>query len=945
MTSKPRRSALTPSALLFMAFTLGASAGINPAGLQCDGQADPIAATAKPRLSWRIESNERNQKQNAYHVLVASSKELLDKDQGDLWDSGKVSISDWWLKSSPSDRGHRALPHIRYAGKDLTSGQRAWWKVRSWDTKDQASPWSAVATFEVGPNTPADWQGAQWIDDGKALPDKDEDFYKEDPAPLLRREFQLEKPIKQARLHVAGIGLCYPSLNGTRVADHLFEPAWTDFEKRILFRSHDVTAQLKAGSNCIGLELGNGWYNPLPLRMWGGRNIRDSVPLGRPRAIALLVVEHTDGSTTTLTTGKDWQTTEGPTLRNSIYLGEVRDSRLNIDGWNQAGLNTSAWKAVRTVDAPLDVLQPLQMRPVRSSDTLTPTAITQHDGVTIVDFGTNFTGLPELTFDAPAGTRITLRYGELLHPDGLLNPMTSVCGQIKGMVENKDGTKRPKGGPGAPEFAWQSDTIIARGGVETYKPDFTFRAFRYMEISGLPSLPKKSDIKGIVFNTELPTVGTFACSDPLLNRIQQMCLRTFHSNTMTVQSDCPHRERFGYGGDICATSEAFMMNFDMAGFYTKTVRDWGDAQLPDGLMPDTAPYVGIKYCGVGWGMVHPQLIEQIHQHYGDTELVREQLDIALRWIDAEAARRVNGLVTIGLGDHEAIGTKSSSRSDAIRTPKFIDAARRIARLANLVGRKDDANRCNGYADESQQAWVKAFLDPKTGVVAENTQTELTFALGFGAVPADQRQQTFDQLVKELTSTEDSPRLTTGIYGTWKLLELLPEFGRNDLAFGLATRTSFPSWGWMLKNNATTLWEHWEFSDNTFSHNHPMFGSISAWYFRWLGGIQCAPDAVGFDRILIQPQAVKGLEWVKTTHDSIRGTIVSNWNQSADGIDYEITIPADTVATIKLPHGKDWKITESGKDLEFIDGSKILCRAETSTDLQIGSGIYHFKCTR
>lgn len=884
------------TACTLLAMSLSAYAAIKPVDLRCEGLHNPIAAPAAPRLSWRVESEENDQKQGACRILVAGTSALLEADTGDLWDSGKVATG--------------RSPLVRYAGKTLTTGQTCYWKVQVWDGKDQVSPWSSIASFEVAPALPGDWHGARWIDDGKPLPEKDEDFYQNDPAPLLRREFTLDKPVARARLHVAGLGLCYPSLNGARLEDHLFEPAWTDFEHRILYRTHDVTRQLRSGANCIGLTLGNGWYNPLPLRMWGGRNIRDSVPLGRPRAIACLVIDHGDGTRTVVSSGGDWKTTEGPTLRNSIYMGELRDSRLAIPDWDKTGFDDAKWRAVRVVEAPLEPLQPLLMHPVRSSETLAPVAITPRNDVVIVDFGTNFTGLAELSFDAPAGTRITLRYGELLHADGSLNPMTAVCGQIKGMIESKDGTKRPKGGPGAPEYAWQEDAVIARGGPQSFRPDFTFRAFRFLEIKGLPTTPKKSDLKGIVFNSELPPVGNFECSDPLLNRIQQVCLRTFISNTMTVQSDCPHRERFGYGGDICATSEAFMMNFDMAGFYSKTVRDWGDAQLPDGLMPDTAPYVGIKYCGVGWGMVHPQLLEQIHQHYGDLDLIKEQLPIALRWIEAEAARRKDGLVTEGLGDHEAIGTKASSRSDAIRTPKFIDAARRIARLSQLVGRKQDAERCNAWADESQQAWAKAFLNPATGAVAENTQTQLSFALAFGAVPEASRKAAFDQLVKNLMAPQDGPRLTTGIYGTWKLLELLPEYGRNDLAHGLATRTTFPSWGWMLKNDATTLWEHWEGSDNTFSNNHPMFGSISAWFYRWLGGIQIAPDAVGADRLIIRPQIPAGLEWVKTSHDTVRGKVASNWQRQGNTITFEITLPPDTTAQVILP-GKTGEKISSG----------------------------------
>jgi alpha-L-rhamnosidase len=468
-----------------------------------------------------------------------------------------------------------------------------------------------------------------------------------------------------------------------------------------------------------------------------------------------------------------------------------------------------------------------------------------------------------------------------------------------------------------------------------------------MEIKGLPTAPTQENIKAIVFSTELPTAGSFVCSNPLLNNIQKICLRTFHSNTMTVQSDCPHRERFGYGGDICATSEAFMMNFDMAGFYAKTVRDWGDSIQPNGLFPDTAPYVGIKYCGVGWGMVHPLLIEQLYQHYGNKALIEEQLPMALRWIQSEADRRKDGLVVIGLGDHEALTNESreESRGPEVRTPLFIDAAHRIARLARILGQNKEADHCDALAKESQQAWEKTYLNKETGMVSVGTQTQLSFALGFEIAPQASQPLVFNQLVKDLTKTEDSPRLTTGIYGTWQLLETLPKFGRNDLAYSLATRETFPSWGWMLKNNATTLWEHWAGSDNTYSNNHPMFGSVSSWFFRWLGGIQVAPDAFAFDRIIISPKPAKGLEWVDSSHDSVRGRIVSNWKVTESGTEYEIAIPTGCTATLVLPHAPKQNLTESGKPLESADGIKVISKDASETRIQVGGGHYLFACPR
>lgn len=913
--------------MLMMAAAHGiATAELVPVDLRSDGLAGGAAVSSQPRLSWRVESEKRGQSQSAWQILVADSAEGLAKDQGNVWDSGKQAAT--------------RSPHAAYGGKPLEPGKTYHWKVRSWDRSEQPSAWSAPAVLEIAPMTPAGWSGARWIDDGRELPAKDEDFYKPDPAPLLRREFTLAKPVVRARLHVAGLGYVRTSLNGRRLADEALDPPWTAFDKRILFRSHDATASLKEGANCLNLSLGNGWFNPLPLRMWGHRNIRGSMFTGRPRAIACLVVEHPDGTRTTVTTGPGWKVAKGPTLRNSIFLGEERDARLVIAGWDKPGFDASAWEDARVTDAPLEPLKPiLDMPPVRATETIRPVAVTSPaKGVFIVDFGTNFTGIPEIDLEIPAGDRIVLRYGEILHPDGTLNPMTSVCGQIKGMRKDKEGVESPIGGPGAPAIAWQQDVFTAGGGgKETYRPDFTFHAFRYMEITGLLEAPRLESIRGIRLHSELPDAASFSCSNELFNRIQEITRNTFLNNVVSVQSDCPHRERFGYGGDIAVTSEAYLMNFDMAGFYAKTVRDWADGARPDGNFTDTAPFVGVQYCGVGWAMAHPLLLEQLYQHYGDKSLIAEQLPAAIRWFELEASKRKDGLVTSGLGDHEAL---KRIAGPVLTTPMFIDTARRMARLSRVIGGEDDARRFEKMADESNAAWVKAFLDAESGKVGGGSQSEQVMALGFGVVPEAARQAVFDRLVEVLNASPDGPSLTTGIFGTRFLLEELTRRRRHDLAVALADRKTFPSWGWMLENGATTLWETWKESDNTFSHNHPMFGSISAWFIRHLGGIQAAEDAVGFDRIVIRPQTGHGLEWVKSSHRSVRGLIESNWKVGAGIKEFEIVIPPDSQALVELPVAKGEVVTESGKPLAEAEGVTLM--EAPVHRMKVGSGRYRFE---
>jgi len=426
------------------------SKAINIVRLHCEYRDQPLAIDhPQPRLGWELASDVRGAQQTAYRVLVASASEKLKDNRGDLWDSGKV----------PSSQSVGVV----YAGAPLLSGQRCFWKVMVWDNDGTASEWSVPAFWEQGLLKASDWQ-AEWIGDGKPTPEKDEDFFTDDPAPLFRKPFMLSGSAKNARLYIAALGYYRASLNGKVVGDHQLDPLWTLPHKRVFYSVYDVTDQLSNKENCLGVELGNGWRNPLPLRLWGSVNLRERLPVGRPQFIARLQIEYADGSSESIVSDTSWKSTQGPILRNNIYLGEKVDARKSIPGWNKPGLNDSKWSAARTATAPNGVLMAQPNAAIKVTKTFSPVAITEPaDGVYIVDMGQNFGGWASFDFNVPAGTQIKMRYGELLNEDGTLNPMTSVCGQIK----NRAGNPQI---PGSPPIAWQEDNYIARGGEETYTP-------------------------------------------------------------------------------------------------------------------------------------------------------------------------------------------------------------------------------------------------------------------------------------------------------------------------------------------------------------------------------------------------------------------------------------------------------------------------------------------
>jgi len=894
---------------------------ISAAELKCEYKSNPLGIDAsKPRLSWEIQSAKRSQIQTAYRILVANSEKDLQLNSAKCWDSGK-QVS-------------KETIHIAYNGKPLKSGQRYFWKVQVWDKAGHASVWSKSSYWEMALLDDGDWEG-EWLCDGKPTPTKDEDFYKDDPAPLFRKEFELAKKIKKARLYVTGLGYYEASLNGNKVGKSVLDPGWTNYDKQIFYSTYDVTELVQDGENCLGVTLGNGWYNPLPLQMWGRRNMREPLPIGRPRFISQLNIEFADGSTKSIVSDKDWKVHPGPILRNNVYLGEVYDARKEIENWNLPGLDDRDWKNAVKAAKPKGKLLSQPQQPIRVTKTLKPTKIIgPKPGVYVFDFEQNFAGWVQLSLRASAGAKVTLRFGELLYPDSTLNVMTSVAGQVKG--KNDKGENR--GGPGSPEIAWQSDTYISKGkGLEVYTPRFTFHGFRYVEVTGLPAKPSLDLLEGHRLNSDINIVGTFHCSNDMINQIQEMTQWTFLSNIFSVQSDCPHREKFGYGGDLATTSEAFMLNFDMAQFYAKAVYDWHDAALPDGMMTDTAPFVGIQYCGVPWAMAHPLLLCQLYQYYGNIQLIEQHYPTASRWLDLVASQNPDFIIREGLSDHE--GLEDMPKPQMI-TPLYYQSAQFLACLAKHLGLNEDVEKYSKLAQNIKQAYLKNFLEENTGKFDPASQASQSFALYNNLVPADEKQDAIDFLLDKIR-IEKEEHLSTGMFGTKYMFNVLSQEGYSDAAYSMVNQKTYPGWGYMLENDATTVWEHWAFSDNTYSHNHPMFGSISEWFYKWLAGIQPHPEAVGFDRIIIRPQVIDGLDWVKAEHKSIRGEIVSEWKKENGQFDLKIVVPANTTATVYIPADDPSAVNESGQSAENATGVKFYKYENGAAIYKVGSGLYQF----
>lgn len=888
--------------------------------LKCENKVNPIGIDiTEPHFSWILESNQRGVYQTAYQILVASNLDNLKADNGDIWDSKKIS-------SNQSIQ-------IEFDGKKLSSELTYYWKVRIWDENGNATNWSESAHWEMGLIYQSDWI-AKWINDGGKTAENNKELYEDDPAPLFRREFKLEKEIKKARLYITGVGYYEATINSERVGDHLLDPGWTNYSKRVLYSTYNVTDLIKDGGNCIGVTLGNGWYNPLPLKMWGYLNLREHLSIGRPQFITQLKIEFTDGTSQTIISNEEWKTHDGPIIRNNIYLGEVYDARKEIENWDSFGFDDSNWINAKISDEKLGNLHAQNQPPIKITGKLSPIKITEPKPNTyIFDMGQNYAGWIRFKLEAPAGTKIQLRYGELLYDDGTLNVMTSVAGQIKG--NNADGT--PRGGAFSPDTAWQSDTYITSGkGIEYYTPRFTFHSFRYVEITGFPGEPQLDAVEGLRLSSDLDKTSSFECSNELFNDIQKITEWTFLSNVFSVQSDCPHRERFGYGGDIATTSDAFIYNFDMSEFYSKVVRDFEEATTSDGMFTDTAPFVGIQYCGIGWALAHPLLLLELYQYYGDISLIEEQYEIARKWFELVISEN-DLIITHGLSDHESL---IPTPAPEMVTPLYYKSARMMSELAGVMDRKEDAERYENLSKQIKKAYLEKFHVKGKGKFAPFTQASQSFALYTGILAENETKEAVSELVNIIKN--QNGHLNTGIYGTKYSLDVLSRYGNAEIASNMVSMKGFPGWENMLAQDATTLWEHWEYSDNTYSHNHPMFGSVSEWFYKWLAGIQADTSAVGFDKIIIRPQIVSDVDWVKAHYNSTHGKIVSEWKRNENSFNLNITIPVNTTATVYLPAKDVTEIKEGGTDITSVKDIQFVKIENDNAIFTVGSGNYSFE---
>ena len=842
-----------------------------PTDLRCEYRTTTLGIdTPRPRLSWCVGDQRRGARQTAYQVLVGSDEHRLADGRVDVWDSDRVS-------------SHQSVL-VAYAGPALQSRRRYWWMVRTWDTEARASRWSKPAWWEMGLLDEADWR-ACWISiPDEALPSSGEG------APCrslsMRKEFEIFDDIARARVYVSGLGCYQLALNGQRVGRDLFTPGWTVYENRIQYQTYDVTGLLQRGKNAIGAILGNGWWaGGLSL----GRGKIERASTGNLRLIVQLEIELADGTRQCIATDESWRVAPSPILENSFYHGETHDARLEQPGWDRSGFAAADWPPAIVLDDPVDRFVAQQTYPIRVTQELPAQDVFQSQpGVYIFDFGQNHAGRVRLRVSGQRGQRVQLRFAETLNADGTLDRRNLVG-------------------------ARSTDTYILKGvGEETWEPRFTYRGYRYAELTGYLRPPSNSTVTSQVLHSDLPVVGRFECSNDLLNRIQHNIVWALHSNLMSVPTDCPQRdERLGWLGDGHVIAPTACWNMDMATFFAKWLRDIRDSQHESGYIRDVAPAAVLRGpAAPGWGDAIVGIPWTLYRFYGDTRVIEENFDAMRAWVEYMRAHAPNLLYRCphelkedGYGDW--VATVESPRRP-IAAAFFHYSTKLLANMAEIIGRTKEAETYRTVAHEIRTAFNAAFFDPETNNYEGRTQAANLIPLAFGLASREHRSGVLQNLVRDIEARET--HLSTGFLGTAYALPLLSANGHHELAYRLATQRTFPSWGYMVECGATTMCELWnpDTGDPRMnSWNHFALGTIGQWFFESLGGVSLLPTAPtpedSLSRgVLIRPRPTGDLTWARVDYESLHGSLRSIWRKDDDGFSLDLVIPANTSARVGVP---------------------------------------------
>ncbi|UYQ95554.1 glycoside hydrolase family 78 protein [Chitinophaga horti] len=863
------------------------------AGLRCEYRINPLGVdNAAPLLSWVLEDDQRNITQAGYQLIVANDSLMTSI----VWDSGKTG--------SPSQQ-------VVYKGPTLSGGKKYWWKVRVWDNKRRAWPWSRPASWQMGLLKAADWAGAKWIayetihDTAIIAPHvhlngKKAWGARRNVLPRFRKSFTIAKPVKSVTAFVSGLGHFEMQVNGAKTGDHFLDPGWTNYQREALYVTFDITRQCRQGENAVGMLLGNGFYY-IP----GQRYRKMTGAYGLPKMIMRIAVDYADGTSENIVSDDSWQTAPSPVVFSSIYGGEDYDARLE---------SSTGWKAALITDGP--ALASQMAEPVKVMEQFTPVKSNElRTGVTIYDLGQNFSGIPAIRVRGNRGDSVRIIPGELLNEDGSVNQKAS----------------------GSPSYF----TYILKGGEEeSWQPRFTYYGFRYLQVETVGS-PVLTQIAGLHIRNAAEKTGSFHCSNELFNQTYKLIDWAIKSNTVSVFTDCPHREKLGWLEQTHLMGASVHFNYAAAPLFRKAIRDMIQAQYPDGKIPEIAPEF-TKFTppfdeSPEWGSAAIILPWYNYRWYGDLQTLDSAYHMMKQYTGYLHRKSNNGLLTHGLGDWFDIGPNKSGFAQMTKmgvtgTATFYYDLSIMAKAARLLKKDEDAAYYEQLASDVKKKFNDAYFDTQRRQYDSASQTANAMALYMGLTTPETHDDVVAALVRDIRGRNNA--LTAGDIGYRYVLRALEDAGRSDVIFDMNYRDDVPGYGYQLKHGATALTESWQAYPSV-SNNHFMLGHLMEWFYAGLAGIGQTAGAVGYQHIEIRPEIVGDVKEVKATYQSLYGKIESAWSKQPGRFELRVTVPVNTKATVYLPATASAKVLQDGIGLNKVtieNGRAVL---------NIGSGAYSF----
>ena len=883
--------------------------------LQCENTIDPLGVDlGNPRLSWELKSDQRNVLQTAYRILVADDSLLLKKGIGNIWDSKKVISSE--------------SIQVKFSGKNLQPVKKYFWKVMLWDNKGNVSHWGKMAIWQMGLLSKSDWMNAKWIaydeviDSLRIAPHVHLNGRRSwgprrNVLPLMRKEFTVGKKVRSATAYICGLGHFEMYVNGKKIGDHFLDPGWTNYAKHAQYVTFDITKDLKSGGNAIGVMLGNGFYY-IP----GQRYRKMTGAYGHPKMILRTVIEYSDGSVDNIISDASWQTFSSPIIFSSIFGGEDYDANFEQQGWDKPEFlkNGKDWLNVIITTGPERLESQLQ-QPLKIMERFSVKAKRQlAPNSWVYDLGQNFSGIPSITVNGNKGDTIKIFCAELLNADGTANQKAT----------------------GSPSYF----TYILKGiDEESWQPRFSYTGFRYMQVhciskDSLTTAPVVKNIEGLHIRNAAKAIGEFSSSNELFNKTYTLIDWAIKSNTVSVFTDCPHREKLGWLEQTHLMGASVQYNYDVASLCRKVIKDMMNAQYPDGKIPEIAPeftaFTPPFDESPEWGSAAIILPWYNYRWYGDKQTLTEAYGMMKKYLLYLKGKSKDNILTHGLGDWFDIGPNKSGFSQMTKmgvtaTATFYYDLSIMIGVAKVLNKTTDAVMYQQMAAEVKRSFNKTFFDQQKLQYDSASQTANAMALYMNLVEPQYKYAVVDALIRDIKKRNNA--LTAGDIGYRYVLRALEAAGRNDVIFDMNSRDDVPGYGFQLKHGATALTESWQAYESV-SNNHFMLGHLMEWFYSGLAGITQTENSVAFKAIEIRPQPVGDVVSAKAQYHSVYGTIGSAWFSQADKFELLVQIPVNTTATVFVPAKPAQTITMNGTRIKtkYIDGKAVI---------KVGSGKYTF----